>query len=203
VAPAVLTPLLLWRLPSDFLPVLVGDYLALHFGLYGLLTAAGLRLVRRRAPPAAQPGVRFPALALATALTLAYCLGAFGLALDSFLISFRPVPDRLPVLAALLAGTTLYFLAEAGLTRGAGAARGGAVATRLLFLVSLALAVALNPAKLFFLIIIAPMILLFFLVFGLIGGWVDARVGHPLPGALANAAVFAWAVAVTFPLVAG
>lgn len=38
--PALLTPLILWKLPTDFLPILLGDYLALHFLLYGALTAA-------------------------------------------------------------------------------------------------------------------------------------------------------------------
>ncbi|MGB5831828.1 MAG: alpha/beta fold hydrolase, partial [Thiohalocapsa sp.] len=38
IAPALLTPLILWPLPSDFLPIVIGDYIALHFGLYGLLT---------------------------------------------------------------------------------------------------------------------------------------------------------------------
>ena len=35
VAPAVLTPLILWKLPTDFLPILLGDYLTVHFALYG------------------------------------------------------------------------------------------------------------------------------------------------------------------------
>ena len=39
VAPAVLTPLILWKLPTDFLPILLGDYLTVHFALYGVLTA--------------------------------------------------------------------------------------------------------------------------------------------------------------------
>ena len=203
MAPAVLTPLILWRLPTDFLPVLVGDYLALHFGLYGLIAAAGLWLARRRAPvPAATP-LKVGALVLAAILVPAYSLGAFGLAIDDFLTAFWPGPARVAVLAALAAGTACYFLADEGLTRGPEAGRGAAAATKLLFLLSLALAVALNPMKLFFLIIIVPMILLFFLVFGLIGGWVYARVNHPLPAALSNAAVFAWAIAVTFPLLAG
>jgi hypothetical protein len=46
VVPALLTPLLLWTLPGQFLPILLGDYLLLHFALYGLLTLGGLRLLR-------------------------------------------------------------------------------------------------------------------------------------------------------------
>ena len=39
-------------------------------------------------------------------------------------------------------------------------------------------------------------------VFGLVSGWAYRRVGHPLPGAVANALALAWAIAVTFPVVA-
>jgi hypothetical protein len=80
-------------------------------------------------------------------------------------------------------------------------ARWGYAATKLCFLLSLALAVALNLQRLFFLIIIIPAILLFFVVYGLFSGWAYRRTNHPLVGASANALVFAWAIAVTFPLV--
>jgi hypothetical protein len=63
------------------------------------------------------------------------------------------------------------------------------------------LAVALNLPRLFFLIIIIPAILLFFIVYGLFRGWAYRRTHDPLVGAAANALVFAWAIAVTFPLV--
>ncbi|MBS0528160.1 MAG: alpha/beta hydrolase, partial [Proteobacteria bacterium] len=66
---------------------------------------------------------------------------------------------------------------------------------------SLAIAVALNPTKLFFLVIIVPAILLLFLAFGLISRWTYAATRHPLPGAFANAVMFAWAIAVTFPMI--
>jgi hypothetical protein len=40
-----------------------------------------------------------------------------------------------------------------------------------------------------------------FLAFGLVSRWSYAATNHPLPGALANAAVFAWGIAVTFPMI--
>ena len=46
LVPMVATPLVLRVLPTHFLPVLVGDYLAAHFALYGLITAACLALAR-------------------------------------------------------------------------------------------------------------------------------------------------------------
>ncbi len=55
--------------------------------------------------------------------------------------------------------------------------------------------------KLFFLVIILPAILLLFTAFGLISRWSYAATRHPFPGALANGALFAWAIAVTFPMI--
>ena len=50
-APASLTPLLLWKMPTEFLPILLGDYLMLHFLLYGVLTALALLVLRKHASP--------------------------------------------------------------------------------------------------------------------------------------------------------
>jgi hypothetical protein len=84
--------------------------------------------------------------------------------------------------------------------RGQGAARGSYPVTKLLFLISLAIAVALNFKKLFFLILIIPVILIFFIIYGFFRGSVNRRTGNPLIGRAANALAFAWAIAVTFPL---
>ena len=46
LVPMFATPLLLRVLPTHFLPVLVGDYLAAHFALYGLLTMLCLAWMR-------------------------------------------------------------------------------------------------------------------------------------------------------------
>lgn len=204
-APAVLTPLILWKLPSDFLPILIGDYLALHFALYGLITGAGLWLMRRATPTlSAKPLVRdfnLGRFVLAASAVTLYVALAFGVPTDRFVTSLAPGAERVVILAVMLAGTLSYFVADEWLTRGEGAARGGYALTKLLFLLSLLLAVGLNLQELFFLIIIVPAILLLFVVYGLMSGWVNARTGHPLVGATANAVVFALATSVTFPLV--
>ena len=103
----------------------------------------------------------------------------------------------------MLVGTLPYFLADEWLTRGAGAPRGAYAFTKLCFLVSLAIAVALNLEKLFFLIIIAAVILLFFVIYGLFSAWTYRATRHPLIGGCSNALAFAWAIAVTFPLLTG
>ena len=198
--PALLTPLMLWKMPTDFLSILLGDYLTLHFLLYGVLTAMALLYLRRDLPPGAMP-VSWKRIAIAAAAVAAYNIVAFGFIIDTYVFSFLPIPARLPLIAAIACGTLPYFVADEWLTRGKDARRGAYTATKFCFLLSLAIAVALNPMKLFFLVIIVPAILLLFMAFGLISRWSYAATRHPLPGALANAAVFAWGIGVTFPMI--
>ncbi len=214
LVPAVLTPLLLWKLPTDFLSILLGDYLALHFLVYGALTALMLMWLRRRQRAALAMHAALHAspkrLAMAyhlwrniAAAGLAVALFniiAFGVPIDTYLFSFLPIPERWPLILAIACGTIPYFLADKTLTATANR-NGGYALTKLCFLLSLALAILLNPAKLFFLAIIVPAILLLFIAFGIISRLSLRATGHPLPGAIANAAVFAWGIAVTFPMV--
>ena len=198
--PALITPLVLWKLPSAFLPILLGDYLVLHFALYGVLTATGLLLLGRRPPRIGHRHVL--ALGLAVVLTSAYALLAVGAPVDRYVFNVLPVAARLPVIAALCAGTLPYFLADEWLTRDARAAPGAYVVSKLCFLLSLVVAIALNPGRLFFLAIIVPAILLLFIIYGLFSRWTNQRTGHPAVPATANALAFGCFIAVTFPLVA-
>lgn len=198
IAPALLTPLVLWPLPSGFLPLLLGDYLAAHFAVYGLLTALAVRLASMPRHPVAATSSR-RALLVAPVTVLGIILIAWPL--DRYVTAFLPTPARLPYLLAILIGTLAYALADARLVRNGAAPRGAAAVTKLCFLVSLAIAVALDPARLFFLVIILPAIALFFLVYGLLGGWLFRRSQDPLPGAALEALAQAWACAVIFPLI--
>jgi hypothetical protein len=270
IAPAILTPLILWKTPTNFLPIPLGDYVTIHFALYGLLTLAGLWLVKRGVPkqtraapppgyavatwanrPSARegtltvppppnfmlpaPGAPFrtneivPTAQRSRSLTLAaaapapppppmrnslsykkfmaatilvatYSIFAFAAPLDRYVLSFSPIPEQVPFIVAALAGTVPFFLADEWLTRGQGAARGSYSVTKLLFLISLAVAVALNVKELLFLVLIIPVILIFFIICGFFSGWVNRRTGNPLVGGAANALAFAWAIAVAFPL---
>jgi dienelactone hydrolase len=210
VGPALLTPLILWPVPTDFMPVLVADYLALHFAVYGLLTAAGLWWLARRegtslADVFGTPGggVSRPRAFLTSALVALYGVGAIALVFDSYVMAFLPTAERLGLLLAILAGTLPYILADEWLTRGAHAARGAYPATKLLFLLSLGIAVALDLDDLFFILIIVPAVIVFFVIYGLFSRWAYRRTGHPLAAGLANALAFAWALGVTFPMVGG
>jgi hypothetical protein len=210
VAPALLTPLVLRVLPTHFLPVLVADYLAVHFAVYGLFTFLFLRFLRvGRARTNAPGSVPVPAktsrgaLAVGAAVVALYAVAVLGGAMDRFVTSFVPGPNRLLLLAAMLAGTLPYFLADEWLTRGRESARGAYPASKVAFVISLGLAVALDFERLLFLVIIVPVILVFFLIHGLLSRWVYLRTGHPFVAAIGNAVAFAWAIGVTFPLLAG
>ena len=73
--------------------------------------------------------------------------------------------------------------------------------SKLAFLLSLVLAIALNPQRLFFLLIIVPAVLLLFVIYGLFSRWVGQRTGQPAVAGIANALAFGCFIAVTFPLV--
>ena len=199
VVPAVVTPLVLWKLPSDFLPILLGDYLVLHFGLYGLLTAALLALTGHPLPRPDR-GRRI-ALLVATTLVTAFAVLAIGVPVDRFVFNVHPEPARWPLIVAMWAGTLPYFLADEWFTRAPEAPRAAYLLSKLCFLLSLVIAIALNVQKLFFLVIIVPAILVLFVVYGLFSRWAFQRTGHPLAGALANGLAFGAFIGVTFPIV--
>jgi dienelactone hydrolase len=194
LAPMLAVPLVLRVVPTGFLPVLVADYLAVHFLAYGLATALALWAV----------GARLPAV---TGRGLAAGAGAAGfvaLALfwpvDRYLTNFWPGPGRGVIIAAMAVGTFVYFWTLDWAGRGMGAGRGAYLLLKLCFVLSLALAVVLDFERLFFLLIILPIVVVFFLVFGLLGLWVERRTLHPLPGAVMAGFAFAWALGVTFPM---
>ncbi|MEQ8621340.1 MAG: alpha/beta fold hydrolase [Thalassobaculaceae bacterium] len=187
LAPAALAPLCAVALKPDFLPVLVADYLVLHLFVFG---AAQLALLRFwRVPPGPLPWLSLAVLLLACAV--------FGAALDRYAANFVPTAGRLQIIAAMMIGALPYMIADALLT-----ARQPFVTrlcTRASFLVSLAVAVALDFENLFFLILIAPVLVLFYLVFGTMGREASLRAG-PLASGLALGIVLAWALGVSFPL---
>ncbi|WP_424360944.1 alpha/beta hydrolase family protein [Methylocystis parvus] len=198
LAPAVLTPLLLWKIPTDVMPILLGDYLALHLGLYGLLTASGLRLMGKQAE---LPSAPFAPLVIASLAVGAYYTLVFGVPLDAYVVSFFPTAQRALLIPPIFVGCALYFLADEWMTRGACVAPGGYAFSKFCFIASLGIAVALNPRRLFFLVIIAIVVIILLTVYGLVGRWVYARTRDPRPGALGAAFGLAWAIAVCFPIV--
>lgn len=194
--PAIATPLVLWPLDVRFLPVLVADYLAVHFALFGalaLVLAAALGGLRR--------GGALMTVALAVPVALLGIV-VFGGVLDRYVASFVPVAGRIPVGLAMAAGAVPLMLVDGMLTEGGRAPLWRVVTVRGLALASLGLAVALDFERLFFLIVILPIILLFFLLFGMIGGWIGRATWRPAASGAGLGLFLAWALAVTFPMFA-
>jgi dienelactone hydrolase len=200
--PSIATPLLLWWFPADFLGVLVGGYLAIHFLVYGLVTSACLWWIGRNRGVSVQSRTNWISLVVGSLAATLYVAGLIALILDNHVTSFALTTPRLPLVFLMLAGTLSYFLADEWLTHGARTARGGHLFTRFCFLVSLGIAIALSFEDLFFLLIIAAVIIVYFLVYGLFSKWIYQATGHPAVGATANAFAFAWALAAVFPMLA-
>jgi hypothetical protein len=164
-----------------------------------VLTAAFLAIaLRGRATSWAFPSPHRFVLAL-TALVV-FNFVALAWPIDVFLTSYAPGQERAVLIAAMFAGALPFFLADEWMTRGAQPARGAYAASKLAFLASLGLAIALDFQRLFFLLIITPFILVYFVAYGLISRWTYRATGHPWVAGLANALAVAWAIAATFPL---
>ncbi|MCA3262095.1 MAG: alpha/beta fold hydrolase [Telmatospirillum sp.] len=191
LVPAAVTPPLLALFDTRFLPVLVADYLAVHLFVYGLLSLAIL----------AWNGVRVGHVAWAAAVAFAaYGIFVFGGALDRYAASFMPNAERLPIVAAIAVGAIPYMLADSLATEGGRARVRRVLAARITFLASLGAAVALDFERLFFLLIIIPVIVLFFGVFGTMAGWIGRRTQSPAATGFALGLILAWAVGVSFPV---
>ncbi|WP_299025317.1 alpha/beta fold hydrolase [uncultured Sulfitobacter sp.] len=192
LVPAVSVPVVATYLDVRLLPVMVADYLALHLFLTGMVQLGILWRV----------GVRVGAFsALGVAAILVWGLGAFGLALDRYGANFVPTSERLWVIAALCIGTLPFMVADALVSRGGDAPLWQRLVLRVAFFASLMWAVYLDFEGLFFLILIAPVMVLFYIVFGLMGRWVAQRAG-PLTSGAGLGLILAWALGVSFPFFA-
>jgi glucose-6-phosphate-specific signal transduction histidine kinase len=92
------------------------------------------------------------------------------------------------------------MLADAVLSEATRAALWRRIVARGMFLISLGVAVALDFERLFFLIIILPVILLFYLSFGTMGRFVGQRTGSVVAVGLGLGLILGWALGVTFPM---
>lgn len=194
--PAIATPLVLWPLDVQFLPVLVADYLAVHFALFGTLSLMLVALFG-----GLRAGGALTAVVLAVPVMM-FGILLFGGAVDRYVTSFVPVAGRIPVVLAMAIGALPFMLADAVLAEGGRASLWRVITQRGMALASLGLAVALDFEGLFFLIIILPIILLFFLLFGTVGGWVGRATWRPAVAGVGLGLFLAWALAVTFPMFA-
>ena len=191
LVPAVVTPLVMSQIDTHFLPVLVADYLAVHLFVYGALSLGVLFW----------SGVRVGRVEWLGGFALAaYGVVVFGGALDRYVASFMPNLARLPIIAAIAVGAMPYMLSDSLVTDNGRASFLRVFIARGAFLASLGAAVALDFKRLFFLVIIIPVILLFFIIFGLMGGWVGRRTMSPAAVIIGLGLILAWSLGVTFPM---
>jgi hypothetical protein len=191
VLPAVITPVILSLFETRFLPVLVADYLALHLALYGVLVLAGTLWA------GGFPERRGWLWGLALA---AFGIVVFGGIMDRYVASFFPHPGRVAVILAILPGAILAMLADAVLLEATRAPLWRRAVARGMFLASLGIAVALDFERLFFLIIILPVIVLFYLSYGMMGRFLGKRTGSVVAMGLGLGIILGWALGVTFPM---
>lgn len=193
LAPAVLTPVVLAPFDTRFLPVLVADYLAVHLLVYGALALGVL----------AWRGVGVAWLGWGAGLALAaYGIIVFGGALDRYVAAFMPQAGRLPIILAIAVGAVPFMIADSLLNEAGRSRWWRMLIVRSAFLGSLGLAVALQFERLFFLLIILPVLVLFYATFGLMGGWAGRQTGSPLAVGLGLGLILAWSLGVTFPMFA-
>jgi len=189
--PAVLTPPLLTLVDTRFLPILVADYLAAHLFVFGIISLAILKW----------KGVTLKPIAFLSAAALtAYGILVFGFALDRYVASFMPNAARAQVIAMIAIGSVPYMIADALAGDGGRASYWRVFLSRGAFLASLGVAVLLDFERLFFLLIIIPVVILFFVVFGTMGGWVARRTMSPVAAGLALGLILAWSLGVSFPM---
>ncbi|MEX3017259.1 alpha/beta fold hydrolase [Gymnodinialimonas hymeniacidonis] len=189
--PALIAPLAAVQVEVGVLPVLVADYLAIHLGLYGLFVLLGAWVAGWR------PDGRGWVWGLVLAV---FGVGLFGLLMDRYVASFVPHAGRVPIILAIVPGAVLAMWADAVLTRATLAALWQRIVVRGAFLVSLAIAVALDFERLFFLVLIFPVILLFYATFGMMGRWVGRRTGSTLAVGIGLGLLLGWALGVSFPM---
>ena len=198
IAAGIVVPVVLRGVEVGFLPVLVADYLMLHMALYGLVILEGTRRLgvwRWRRPDGGDLRV--------VLVTAAFGIAGFGYALNEFVANFWPTGPRWPVVAAMCLGAVPFLMADAVLTDGGRTPLGRRIVVRSVAILSLGLAVALDFERLMFLVIVLPVIVLFFVLFGALGAWI-ARASHRTLATGAGLGLFlGWALAVTFPLFQG
>lgn len=206
LAPMLLVPLLVWvTAADDWLHILVGGPLALHFALYGLLTGGGLlthRLLHKSPPKNRIPTwYSLRRMLLMALLVVGYVFLIVGVPDQVLIFNYFPPWRRILIAPLVFLLILPYFLADEQLTRRPGAPKHAYAITKVLFILSLGIDGLLDQS-LIALVVLSPLFALFFVVHGLFRGRMYQRTGTFLVGALANAFILAWIVTAIFPLVA-
>lgn len=121
----------------------------------------------------------------------------FGAVLDLYATNFWPTAQRVWIIVVRMLGAVPYMLADAVLTTDASFC--GVLACASVYWCHLAMPWRWILRGCFFLIMIAPVLVLFYLVFGTIGRQAS-RKGGPVSSGIALGIVLAGALGVSFPL---
>jgi hypothetical protein len=131
---------------------------------------------------------------LAIAVTLGYPTQAQ-------LLSVLPTGIRWWLLVVFVAAAALFTTIDTVLVAHPAAPPGAAAVTTLGLFAAWLTAIALNPARLGFLLIVGPLLAAFVVGFGVLGLLAARRTGRPALGIGIRAGTFGWIVCVAFPLV--
>lgn len=186
VAPALLFAIVV---PPGLGGLISFGALTAFFGIWGvvqlgLLWRAGVR------PQNIRP--------LAVALLLIWGLCLFAPALDRYGAAFVPTGMRLWLMGVLMIGTIPFCVADSLLVARSGWFTG--LAQRLFPLVILLCAMLISPS-LGIAFTVLPVMVLFWIVYGLAARWVRAH-SDPWSSGIALGVIFAWSIAASTPLVA-
>jgi len=201
--PALIVPLILRVLSplTEVIPLQVANYLAVYFFLAGagtlLLLKWGGRLERRIWRGWFRAGCVGAGIVLSVYIFLAVLLPA-----DLTWTSSIPTGKRAIWFLVLAVLCFPYFLADTSLTyaKGRGQTLWRFLLTKVIFLLSMQLALQLTPS-LFFILLLLPFLLLAWGMFGIYTTQATGRLRSPIPGAIATTLAFAWFMASLFPMV--
>lgn len=188
-APAVPALLAVTMIPSGAGGLAAFGALTAFFGTWGVIQIAFLWRSGVR-PQSIRP--------MAVFLLLIWGLSVFAPALDRYGAAFVPTGPRLWVMGGLMFGTIPFCLADA--LQVARSGRVAAIVQRLLPLTILLCAMFISPS-LGIAFTVLPVMVLFWLVYGLAARWVGAR-SDPWSTGLAMGVILAWSIAASTPLVA-
>jgi pimeloyl-ACP methyl ester carboxylesterase len=188
----------------------LGDYLAAFFGLSGLISWAGLLLFGRgqlklgQISSAASEGSgtklkSWVGLPFGLWLFVYLTLGRFSHRTWS---NFSLTPTRARAMALISLSILPYFTADEFVFRRMGGLKGYFLSFtgKLGVIAALVLAVRLRP-ELSFLMILLPVMVLTFAVFGLCSGWQFRQNYDFVTSAVFQTLIFAWMVSILFPVI--
>jgi len=198
VTAAVVATVVMRFVPSGWIPLLAGDYLAGFFLVAGVTTLAGLMALRR---PLAFRALPVPALAWRTLALATYALVTFGVTAQATWLNFVLVGDRRWLAMALFPLWLIFFLGDEALLDGRnGRSRALWAAVGKLLIVAVLIGAVFVARAPFFLLLLVPALVPLLALHGFYSHVLHRYRSGPLPAAAMHAAMFSWMLAAVFPL---